>query len=374
MIVEVNDGDTTYSIAQANGADWKSAIVIRNGLASEGTPNIADVSVGDHVYLTDGLARIVSGPTDTLYSISVAHNVRWPDLIVLRPPASQIGSSNPYVIGGRVLDSAEINAGLQIGDRVFLPHVAGCQCGDEIPQGGATSQAEGDAEATGETTDVEATTQECDDDRTHFVLHSTAGVLTADQLRTQDRYRRQEVKRDEETGEAVLDDDGKPVMHWVSSRSKGHVYVFANGTVHYLWPFEEKNVWATKIEYGRHEKNPPGRGKMIHVEIVYASGGEPTEDQYQTVATLYVQANNMTCNDLVIVPHIEVDRGFPNGHQDPENFDYNHFYEILRQKGVNIDSIEKFDHDRYWGSPSYRIPWSDDTNRWPPALSGNPHR
>jgi len=76
----------------------------------------------------------------------------------------------------------------------------------------------------------------------------------------------------------------------------------------------------------------------------------------------------------IIVPHIEVDRGIADGHQDPTDFDYNHFYSILKAKGVPIDDIKKFDHKRYWGHKSYKVPWTTDKTNWPPILSGNPHK
>lgn len=273
------------------------------------------------------------------------------------------------MIAGRVLTAEEAGNELLTGDRIYLPHFEGCQCGDDIPDGGATSAAEAGADATGETTGVEQTTQDCDDDRTHFVVHSTSGVVSLAQLTTNERYKTTEIMRDAD-GNPILDDNGAVRSHVVSSRSKGHVYVFSDGTQYALWPITETSVWATKIESRR---NPPRKGKMIHIELSYAAGGAPTEEQYQTLASLYIQANAITCKTLVIVPHIEVDRGIPNGHMDPENFDYNHFYEILRGRGVAIDDIEKFDHDRYWGHSSYRQPWADDTTSWPPVLSGNPH-
>jgi hypothetical protein len=71
---------------------------------------------------------------------------------------------------------------------------------------------------------------------------------------------------------------------------------------------------------------------------------------------------------------IEVDRGIPDGHSDPTDFDYNYFYKVLPSKGVPIETIPKFDHDRYWGSPSYKVPWGSDKNSWPPILKGNPHK
>ncbi|WP_378184170.1 hypothetical protein [Aquimarina sp. SS2-1] len=72
--------------------------------------------------------------------------------------------------------------------------------------------------------------------------------------------------------------------------------------------------------------------------------------------------------------YIEVDRGIADGHQDPTDFDYNHFYSILKEKGVPIEEISKFNHDRYWGHKTYKVPWGRDKTNWPPKLNGNPHK
>lgn len=182
--------------------------------------------------------------------------------------------------------------------------------------------------------------------RSHFVIHCTAASMSVDGIKSLTKY-----------GTAK------------QARSKAHVYVLKDGTTLQLWPFTEKNVWATKAESLKGLK-----GQMFHVELNYGAPDAPTEEQYQTLANLYVEASNVDRCWPIIVPHIEVDRGIPNGHADPLDFDYNHFYEILKGKNVPIDKIPKFDHNRYWEKPAYKVPLKDDKYSWPPVLKGNPHK
>lgn len=182
--------------------------------------------------------------------------------------------------------------------------------------------------------------------RSHFILHCTAGNMSLEAIKKHTNY-------------------DKPNR----SRSKAHVYLMKDGSTLFIWPFSEKNVWATKVESKRNLK-----GQMFHVEINYGSPDKPTNEQYESLADLYIEASSVEKCWPIIVPHIEVDRGIPDGHSDPTDFDYNYFYKILESKGVPIETIPKFDHDRYWGSPSYKVPWGSDKNSWPPILKGNPHK
>lgn len=128
-------------------------------------------------------------------------------------------------------------------------------------------------------------------------------------------------------------------------------------------PFN-KMAWATKTEKQRRELV----GKMYHIELNYPSGGVPSEEMYNKLADTYKALNEIAQRqgrNLIIVPHREVDRGIPNGHLDPENFDFNHFYKVLRSKGVNVDEISKVTQDRYL------IPnMAGHESSWPPVLSG----
>ncbi len=181
--------------------------------------------------------------------------------------------------------------------------------------------------------------------RSHFVIHCTGGSMLQSSIEI-------------ETG--ISSNNRK--------RSKAHIYVMNDGSTIEVWPFNEKNVWATKIESQQNLK-----GRMFHVELNYGDPSTPAEEQYQKLADLYILASTIENCWPIIVPHIEVDRGLDGGHKDPTDFDYNHFYEILELKGVPVSQVTKFDHDRYWGHPTYKIPWATDTNSWPPILTGNPH-
>ena len=184
------------------------------------------------------------------------------------------------------------------------------------------------------------------DHRSHFVLHCTAGNMSIKAIKTLTKY-----------------DDVEN-----RARSKAHAYVLKDGTILQIWPFSERRVWATKAESMKNLK-----GQMFHIEINYDSKESPTEEQYQSLVDLYLEASAVEGCWPIIVPHIEVDRGIPNGHSDPTNFDYNHFYQLLKNRDVPIDSIPKFEHERYWGNPTYKVPWANDKYSWPPILSGNPH-
>jgi len=189
--------------------------------------------------------------------------------------------------------------------------------------------------------------------RTHFVLHQTdSGVLTR---------------------EKILHDYG-------GSKGKAHAYILKTGEVVQFWPFTQTDVFATKSEMPQtysplHGQRPafPLLGKMIHVEMDYEDQGQPNAAQYQTLANLYVTACQTAGRVLTIVPHIEVDRGFKNGHDDPQNFQYDNFYGLLSGLGIDLARVPRFQQGRYWDKPTYKIPWDTDKFTWPPVLSGNPH-
>ncbi|OCG26336.1 hypothetical protein A9G45_11030 [Gilliamella sp. HK2] len=178
-----------------------------------------------------------------------------------------------------------------------------------------------------------------------FVLHCTDGNMTEEAIKAKNNVNNQNKK----------------------IRSKAHKYIMKNGDIIEIWPFTEKNVWATKAESRYNLK-----GRMFHVEINYKSPDTPTDSQYQALADLYIEAANIEGCWPIIVPHIEVDRGIPNGHGDPTDFDYNKFYSTLRSKNVPIDDIPHFEHEWYWGYSKSKIPFGNDKYSWPPILSGNP--
>lgn len=161
-------------------------------------------------------------------------------------------------------------------------------------------------------------------------------------------------------------------------RAKSHGFLLKSGMYVPLWPFSEKRVWATKAESGKaplHGSLPafPLKGKAINIEVDYEENGAPNDTQYSVLAGLYVDACLEVGRILTIVPHIEVDRGIRGGHNDPQNFDYNLFYGKLKDLGIDLSRVPRFDHDRYWGKPNFKIPFDTDTFHWPPILKGNPH-
>jgi hypothetical protein len=187
--------------------------------------------------------------------------------------------------------------------------------------------------------------------RTHFILHQTVdGNLTKEKIK--DRF------------------GGK--------KNKAHQYILKSGEVVPLWRLSQKDVYATKAETNTrplHGTKPsfPLKGKMIHIEIDYEENGEPNDKQYAALCDLYIAACKEAGCVLTIVPHIEVDRGIKNGHNDPQNFRYNDFYAALTAKGIDMSRVPRFDNARYWGKPNYKTPFDTDTFSWPPKLSGNPH-
>lgn len=181
--------------------------------------------------------------------------------------------------------------------------------------------------------------------RSHFVIHNTAGNMSETSIKSHTNW-----------------DDPKK-----KKRSKAHKYIMSDGSIIEIWPFTEKNVWATKLESKKQLK-----GQMFHVELNYAES--PAEAHYTSLVDLYLEATGVEGCWPTIVPHIEVDRGIADGHSDPNNFDYNKFYELLKAESIPIDKIPKFEHDRYWGNKTYKVPWDSDKTNWPPVLSGNPHK
>jgi len=120
-------------------------------------------------------------------------------------------------------------------------------------------------------------------------------------------------------------------------RTQGHIYIKENGELIVVWPMSERDVRATKTEWK--SNNPEARGDIVHIELIYARGGTPSDKQYEALADLYIEASKEFDKNLTIVPHKEIDRGLKNGHSDPENFDFNKLYDILKNKGVDISKV-----------------------------------
>ncbi len=143
----------------------------------------------------------------------------------------------------------------------------------------------------------------------------------------------------------------------------GHAYVKKDGGIVQIWPYNNSNGWATKAE--RPEHKPELRGKLVNIELVYADGEEPTEEQYEALADIYIESNKLFNKKLPIAAHREIDRGIKGGHEDPKKFKFNHFYSILEKKKVDIKNIKKQSQSRFDHMPRCDSKW-----QWPPVLTG----
>jgi len=178
---------------------------------------------------------------------------------------------------------------------------------------------------------------------THFVVHSTAGELSK---------------------EAILDFKTKGITY------KGNFYILSDGEVVTVVDPRDGSARATKTE----SPNPKlgiaeARGKMVHVELVTARGGSPSDAQYEALAVLYMKTSKEVGRSLTIVSHNEVDRGLKGGHSDPENFNFDKLYSILGNKGVDLSRVARITQERY-EYPNQ----ADQKHNWPPVLTGKPER
>jgi hypothetical protein len=168
----------------------------------------------------------------------------------------------------------------------------------------------------------------------YFVVHSTGGELSK-----------------------------KSIEGYKGHQGKAHAYIMCDGELINIVDFN-KDAWATKME----KQDKSLIGLMYHIELNYAAGGSPSKPQYSKLAEIFQQLNIEAVknrDNLVIVPHIEVDRGVKNGHSDPENFDFDYFYGVLKGLGIEVDKISKITQQRY------SIPnRADQKSNWPPVLSG----
>lgn len=127
--------------------------------------------------------------------------------------------------------------------------------------------------------EVSAPCPDNDDPREYFVIHSTAVDMTEKEIKTHtglDKVEQAEsAQRAAEAKAKAAGTTPRPAAKRVQAkRSKAHVYVNLDGSKLWIWPFTERNVWATKAE-SRREVGPK---KMVHVELNYGSKTtEPTE-------------------------------------------------------------------------------------------------
>ena len=111
---------------------------------------------------------------------------------------------------------------------------------------------------------------------------------------------------------------------------KGHVYVNRLGGSVTVHDFGEAN-YASKLE----KDQPTLTGLFLHVELVQPRRSDPaggkgndglapepgfTTAQYERLALLYIAASVRKGTWLIPAFHAVLDTGYPNGHDDPQNF------------------------------------------------------
>ncbi len=170
----------------------------------------------------------------------------------------------------------------------------------------------------------------------YFVIHSTEGNLTDSAI------------------EKYVQDKKK---------GSGHSFINKKGKIFNLWPYNNPNGWATRSEKSGYK--PELRGKLVNIELVYGKNEKPTEEQYQSLASIYLESKELFKKWLPIAAHREIDRGIPGGHKDPIGFDFDYFYKVLKTKKVPIDAIDKQSQARF-----NQMPWCEHKWVWPPVLSG----
>ncbi|MDJ0945373.1 MAG: hypothetical protein QNJ30_18035 [Kiloniellales bacterium] len=119
-----------------------------------------------------------------------------------------------------------------------------------------------------------------------------------------------------------------------SAEPVAHVFINRRGEVYLGHDFLEP--WrATKLELNRHV-GEPAKGLFLHVELVQPRrrhpDGDPDNDalapdpgfsrlQYRRLAELYLAASLRADRGLIPAFHAVLDKGFEDGHDDPQNFD-----------------------------------------------------
>ncbi len=98
---------------------------------------------------------------------------------------------------------------------------------------------------------------------------------------------------------------------------------------------------ATECEYP--QRHPEFDGKIIHMEILNSSlsiTANPPDNyadkDYLFAALAYAYASYRSGDWLTVTCHLEVDRGYPNGHCDPRGFSFDKLYARI---GVLIPSV-----------------------------------
>lgn len=130
--------------------------------------------------------------------------------------------------------------------------------------------------------------------------------------------------------------DGMKSRH----ETAGHLYVDRTGEIWENKPLS-KDAPATKAEW----KTTGGEKHIDSKMTVNVELNNPIKDpsitdkQYGTLAQIAVGILGGTDGSLTISPHREIDRGIPNGHEDPRGFDPAKFAKVLEEacKKAGID-------------------------------------
>jgi hypothetical protein len=119
-------------------------------------------------------------------------------------------------------------------------------------------------------------------------------------------------------------------------------------------------------------------GSEVNIEIVQEAGSDCsttgkltplpayTEDQYKSVASLYLQAALQAGRFPEITTHFWVDRAF-KGHCDPRCFDLMHLYDT-------VSSLLGYGKGSTYGArPNYGTTWGTHNVWWNDTVCGKPH-
>lgn len=132
--------------------------------------------------------------------------------------------------------------------------------------------------------------------------------------------------------------DGDPrinrLAYYRKDEAAAHVFVNRRGEVYLGHDFQE--AWrATKLELNRHV-GEPAKGLFLHVELTQPRRRHPDGNsqndalapvpgfsrlQYRRAAELYIAASLRAGRGLIPAFHAVMDKGFTDGHDDPQNFD-----------------------------------------------------
>jgi hypothetical protein len=155
-----------------------------------------------------------------------------------------------------------------------------------------------------------------------------------------------------------------------------HGFIDPEGAFLQTTTFSEE-AYGTKMDAFKNK----GVGEMIHIELLLNKEMTPTAAQYDKLAEIYKQLSGGEAS-LIIVTHREIDRGVTGyykegkwvastGHNDPRNFGFDYFYQVLKEKfnitiipGVSGITQERYNYDNQ----------RDMLVNWPPVLSGKPER